>query len=175
LIIKQKSFFEKTFLIECLLLFIFPLPFYEKFIVITYTDTQDNIDDYDLLYFLGDWLLIFMFFRLFFMYRSFINYSIYTDAYSKKVCKNYGFTSGVRFSYKCQLENHPGSFVMVLFTSTVLILAYVMRIFEIPYYRTNKDTVETSLFDDYFNSVWLLVMTITTVGYGDLTPNTAMG
>lgn len=116
-----------------------------------------------------------MFFRLFFMYRSFINYSIYTDAYSKKVCKNYGFTSGVRFSYKCQLENHPGSFVMVLFTSTVLILAYVMRIFEIPYYRTNKDTVETSLFDDYFNSVWLLVMTITTVGYGDLTPNTAMG
>lgn len=38
LIIKQKSFFEKTFLIECLLLFIFPLPFYEKFIVIQYTD-----------------------------------------------------------------------------------------------------------------------------------------
>jgi len=116
-----------------------------------------------------------MFLRLFFMYRSFINYSIYTDAYSKKVCKNYGFTSGVRFSYKCQLENHPGTFVLVLFTSTVLILAYVMRIFELPYYRHNKDNVEASLFDDYFNSIWLLVMTITTVGYGDYTPNTTMG
>ena len=64
---------------------------------------------------------------------------------------------------------------MTLFISTVLILSYIMRIFEIPYYRHNNDNVTPSIFDNYFNSVWLLVMTITTVGYGDYTPNTTMG
>ena len=124
---------------------------------------------------MGDWLLVIMFLRLFFMYRSFINYSIYTDAYSKKLCKAYGFTSGVRFSYKCQLENHPGTFVLTLFTSTVLILSYIIRIFEIPYYRHNHDNITPSMFDDYFNAIWLMVMTITTVGYGDYMVNTNMG
>jgi hypothetical protein len=120
-------------------------------------------------------MLVFMFIRLFFVYRSIVNYSIYTDAYSRKVCKTYGFTSGVRFSYKCHLENHPGTFVFVIFIGTVLILSYIMRIFEIPYYRHNKDGTTTSYFDNYFNSVWLVVVTITTVGYGGYVPQTYAG
>jgi len=99
-----------------------------------------------------------------------INYSIYTDAYSRKVCNTYGFSSGVRFSYKCALENSPIWFVFSIFVGTVLILSYMLRIFEIPYYRHNKDNVLTSMFDNYFNSVYLIVVTITTVGYGMYVP-----
>jgi hypothetical protein len=50
-----------------------------------------------------------------------------------------------------------------------------MRIFEIPYYRHNSDNITPSIFDDYFNAIWLMVMTITTVGYGDYMVNTSMG
>jgi polar amino acid transport system substrate-binding protein len=64
---------------------------------------------------------------------------------------------------------------MIIFVGTVLILSYVMRIFEIPFYRHNKDGMETSMFDNYFNSVWLIVVTITTVGYGTYVPNTYAG
>lgn len=149
---------------------VFPYPFYECFIVGYYEDKKGDIDNKYFLYFLSDWLLVFMFTRLYFSYRAIINYSLYTDAYSRKVCKTFGFTSGVRFSYKCHLENNPGMFVLVLFVGTVLLLSYIMRIFEIPYYRHNNDKITKSLFDNYFNSVWMLVVTITTVGYGTLVP-----
>ena len=173
-LLKKKSFFQFEFIIECAILLMFPLPFYEKFILV-YFDTAEK-ENQVIVYFLGDWLLVGMFARVFFIYRSIINYSIYTDAFSKKVCKSYGFTSGVRFSYKVQLLNNPGYFVSLLFSCFVFFFAYILRIFEIPYYRHSIDHHDTkNVFDHYFNSVWLLVMTITTVGYGDYTPNTSPG
>ena len=52
-----------------------------------------------------------------------------------------------------------------------MILSYVLRIFELPYFRAN----ENSEFDSYFNSMWCVLTTITTVGYGDVTPSTKPG
>jgi hypothetical protein len=45
LILKHKSFFHWSFILECLLLLIFPLPFYDKFIIIYYTDKAEKIED----------------------------------------------------------------------------------------------------------------------------------
>ena len=52
-----------------------------------------------------------------------------------------------------------------MFVLTVAVLSYVLRIFEIPFYRANE-TVNNEM-DDYFSSVWLTIITLTTVGYGD--------
>lgn len=67
----------------------------------------------------------------------------------------------------------PTYFVLMLFIATIFILAYILRIFEIPYYRRfGKNIYE---FDDFNNALWLVLMTITTVGYGDVTLNTFPG
>jgi hypothetical protein len=151
-----------------------PLPFYERYCILYYNHRQLETDSENgkilTSYFLSDYFLAFMFLRIFFFCRSMFNYSIYTDPYSKKLCRSYGFTSGVRFTFKCFFVVHPEKTVVVVFTSTVLILAYLMRIFELPFYR--HSWINESLFDNYFYAIWLICITISTVGYGDLVPHT---
>ena len=58
-----------------------------------------------------------------------------------------------------------------LLTLTILVLAYQLRIFEIVYYRH----LEKIDFDSFFQSVWVIVITICTIGFGDLVPFSSFG
>ena len=72
---------------------------------------------------------------------------------------------------KAYLKLYPERTIMTIFFGTVLITAYLLRIAELPYYRKTQD----ALFDSYFNSIWLTVITLTTVGYGDMSAVTIPG
>jgi hypothetical protein len=151
---------------------IIPLPFYEHYWVVQ-SINLDSANDRSIMYYLCDFIQVFMLLRLFFVARTFINYSVYTDAYSKKLCRSYGFTSGVRFTLKVQCVMNPAYFVGTLFLANILIFSYVLRVFEIPYQRRfGKNKYE---FDDFNNSLWLILMTITTVGFGDIIVHTYPG
>jgi hypothetical protein len=84
--------------------------------------------------FLSDFILATMFLRVFFVARSVFNYSIYTDAYFKKLCREHGFNPGVRFTFKCYLATYPERTIMSLFFGTLMIIAYVFRILEYPFF-----------------------------------------
>ena len=59
-----------------------------------------------------------------------------------------------------------------MFFGTVCIFAYLVRIFEIPYLRQTDDATR---FESYFEAVWFTVVTLTTIGYGDVSPGTLPG
>ena len=74
-----------------------------------------------------------MFFRLYFLFRCKFNYSKFTDAYSKKICQQYDFYPGFRFILKSKFVNNPEKAVFTLFSITVFLAAYILRIFEMRY------------------------------------------
>ena len=61
--------------------------------------------------------------------------------------------------------------MVCILASSTLILAYILRIFEIEYYRS----VGQIDFDNYFQAIWVIVVTMTTVGFGDLVPYSFIG
>ena len=122
-------------------------------------------------YLMSDFLLAFMWLRIYFLVRAIFNYNIFTDVYSKKLCKSYGFTANVRFTFKSLLKTDPGLTVALTFGVSILVLAYLMRVVEVPYYSA----INSLQFSSYFDAIWCVIITMTTVGYGDIFPATTFG
>lgn len=64
---------------------------------------------------------------------------------------------------------------MTLLLGTIFVFAHVVKIFEAPYFRAEDDVGLRSSMDYYYNAVWMTVITLTTVGYGDIYPCTTAG
>ena len=56
---------------------------------------------------------------------------------------------------------------------TIFLLAFVVRVFELPYEK-NKN-INTKDLANYGSSIYMTVITLTSVGYGDLSPKTSGG
>jgi len=154
------------FVFDLIVLVIAPIPFYDKYISHSCKTGNSKVT-----LFLSEHLIALMLMRLYFLVRTWLTYSGYMDEFSKKVCKAYGFESGIRFAFKCKLCNSPESTALYMFFGTIAVSAYIVRIFEIPYYRISND----NFFDSFFNSIYFVLITMSTIGYGDYSPGTIPG
>ena len=141
-----------------------PIPYYDTYII-------TNATGMDTVYFLSEFMLVFMFARMYFLVKSCLNYNQFMNPYAKKLCKAYGFEQSVLFTIKSNIQINPEKTVSYLFILTLFLFAYVVRVFEMPRFRLDED----DRFDSYFNSIWFTVITLTTIGYGDISPLTIPG
>lgn len=77
------------------------------------------------------------------------------------------------FTIKCLLDTSPSITIIGLFIISVSILAFILRVFEIPF--DLKGDVNSVSMKDYLTAVWLTIITFTTVGYGDFYAHTLFG
>ena len=72
--------------------------------------------------------------RLYFVLKAAAVLSPISRLYAKRICHERGF--GVDFAYaiKASMQKHPASTYLVIFFTSVIGLAQLLRIFERPYY-----------------------------------------
>ena len=98
---KEKTNFQKLielintweFFFEFLLLAVHPLPYYEKYFDFWIIDMLETKTVYKPVRYLlcEDFLFAFMCCRVYFVVRTIMNFSLFAELYSKKVCMKYGF------------------------------------------------------------------------------------
>ena len=99
-------------------------------------DFQGSKDGYIYVtYKLSDYLMCLMFFRVYFVTRTLLNFTLYSDLYSQKICAKYGFEGGTSFQIKALYRKQTSLFILFLSTFSLFILAYLVRIFERPFYN----------------------------------------
>jgi hypothetical protein len=97
------------FLAEVIVIAVHPFPYIEKLYIVPTLDMMDTKSVYlDIEYLLSDFLFAFMFLRVYFLIRTCMNYSVYNELFSRKICHQYGFDGNTSFCIKALVLKSPG-------------------------------------------------------------------
>ena len=94
--------------------------------------------------------------------------SKYLKPRSFRVAKMNSTTPDMLFALQSYFKDRPFSFIGIVFIASVALFSFSLRVAECRYLSGNS-------FTDYSNVVWMIGMTMTTVGFGDMSPVTPLG
>lgn len=164
--IKNETIFHSNryhkFIFYVVIFLIHPSP-----IFYTMTFEERNDDNLKVIsYSINSMLTVVVLLRFFFVIRPFFYLSAYMDPQTDYACKEYNFEPNLYFSLKCQAQSSS----LLIYSFGLLIslfaLSFAVRIFERPH---------SNEFDNFLNPLWLIIITMMTVGYGDITAKTIGG
>ena len=139
-------------------------------------DYPTGSHDYKTPYLTNDFFLAAMFMRFFFVLQTLVVLSPPNNKLvGKRVCHEQGIEPGFNFQLKTAFKERPYLLFNITVVFCILALASVMRIFERPYWEHNFPNTDYKYFSDMQSSVWFVMITMTSVGYGDIVAVTPVG
>jgi len=140
---------------------------YPMFYDMTYRETGNvNTADQKIVFEVNDLLLCFaIFLRIYLFARTLLSASAYTDPRAQRVCTIYGSDADYGFALKSLMQGSSWKVLSISMGFSLFILAYTLKLFE--------QVIDPDF--DLFVGMWNVLITMTTVGYGDFFPKTHCG
>ena len=112
-----------------------------------------------------------MLFRAYLLLKLFRHYTKWTSVASKRACDEYETEASTMFAIKACLKDKPFHFLIPLILVSIVVFSTAVRLFE----RGFSLGTSQQDYSYIWNSMWLVMLTMTTVGYGDFFPRTHLG
>jgi len=153
------------------------------FVIIFYPPFQNHILsgtmlDLYFVYNLNSLIVAFVILKCYLIIRVYSYFSKWTSDEAISLCNKYNVDSGLSFAFKAELTYRP--YIALFFVTIVVIsiCAYFVRIGEygvMDYQTQAKNLSEQNDLAYLLNCIWLIIITMVTVGYGDEFPRSHFG
>ena len=132
----------------------------------------EKVKEYDIeiQYEVNDILIVIMFTRFYLLLNFILSMSQFMNPRSNRVCHMNKCEANFMFAIKGLMKQKPWSVLGYGITITAIMFGYILKIVESP-----LNEVSGQDFDSLWNCCWNVVITMTTVGYGDIYPKSVFG
>ena len=135
------------------------------------SSVQISVASGDFRYSLDDVCTVLILLRAYLLFRLLPRFVRWTSSSSRRICGRFDVEPGLMFAVKCELRHRPHCLIVVLLLGVTVFFGLAIRILERDYLDTGC-VVDLS---QLTNAMWLVIITMTTVGYGDAYPSTPGG